>query len=61
MGKDYRKHKKFAAQCLATILGNISAIGMGFVFYDGRGWCLVAAIIAAYGAVALAWRSGEYD
>lgn len=53
--------RKAAARCISTILANVAAIGIGFVIYDGRIWCLFLAIVAAWTAAKIAWRAEEYD
>ena len=52
--------RKAAAQCLSNILANVAAIGIAFVIYDGRGWCLILSLVAAFSAAGIAWRSVHY-
>jgi hypothetical protein len=56
-----KKGRKAQAQMLATILGNIAAIGYGLALYEMKLSCAIIASLAACMALFTARRAEFYD
>ena len=55
--EDMEKSNKAMLQVLEKILINVSAISVGAAFFEKEGWAFSVAVVAALGALCLAWRS----
>ncbi len=55
-----KKQNKAMLQVLEKILIKVSAISVGAAFFEKEGWAFTVAVLAALGALYLAWRS-EYE